>query len=99
MAAIDRLRAHLLMQDGCNRSAWGTRRVNVFVDSHHSDVRKRHSDLHCLDEATETHIDLSSTGLKIRTGPFGLKRHVSPPKAAAPGAVTAKVEAGCSSFK
>jgi hypothetical protein len=40
------------------------RRVNVFIDSHHSDIRNRHSDLRCLGEATEASIGLSSTGLK-----------------------------------
>jgi hypothetical protein len=40
------------------------RRVNVFADSHYSDIRKRHGDLHCRGEALETRIDLSSTGLK-----------------------------------
>jgi hypothetical protein len=59
------------MQDKCNRSEWARRRVNVFVDSHHSDIRDRDIDLHSVRETAFICIDLSSAGSKPHRARLG----------------------------
>jgi hypothetical protein len=63
--------AHLHMQDGCNRSVWGGRRGNVFVESHHSDIPDRDIGLHSVTETAFICIDLSSAGSKPRPARWG----------------------------
>jgi hypothetical protein len=42
------------------------RRVNVFADSHHSDMHRRDIDLHAGSKTAVLCIDLSSAGPKLR---------------------------------
>jgi len=59
------------MQDGCDRSVRTVRRVNVFADSHHFDIRNRHIDLRGINETVVIRINLSSTGPKPRPAQQG----------------------------
>jgi hypothetical protein len=90
---------HPSMQDGCNRSVRGGCRVNVFADSHHSDIRDCDIDLHLVSKTAVLCINLSSAGSKSQPVRYGLKRHSSPACARAPAVSPHEFEAETSSFK